>query len=340
MIPMPLAAIRSAVVTAPSRLHFGMFSFGQPMVRQFGGVGAMIDSPQVRVSIRPAESFDIAGLYCERARRFAETVLANLRIEKLVEPDSQPNALLEVHEAPREHVGLGLGTQLGLSIAAALCGALALTRPPAIELARLAGRGARSAIGTHGFDHGGLLVEAGKLEADTISPLIARIDLPTEWRFLLIVPRAASGLAGGDEQQAFERLPPVPPETTDRLLRETMLHMLPAAAAGDFAKFGASLYRFGHLAGSCFAAEQGSAFANERTAQIVEQLRRSGVAGAGQSSWGPTVFALCRNTNEAENRKTQVMSWLHQIESVGAETGYDCLIAAPYNRGAAVEIAR
>jgi beta-RFAP synthase len=177
------------------------------------------------------------------------------------------------------------------------------------------------------------LVEAGKLNADAISPLIARVELPAEWRFLLIIPRTASGLAGGDEQQAFARLPPVRPETTDRLLRETMLHMLPAAAAGDFAEFGASLYRFGHLAGSCFAAEQGGPFADERTSRLVEQLRRMGVAGAGQSSWGPTVFALSESQAAAEDLLKRVRPW------TDAEN-YDCLITPPSNEGAVVKILR
>jgi beta-RFAP synthase len=330
---MPLAAIRSTVVTAPSRLHFGMFSFGQPKVRQFGGVGAMVALPQLRVSIHPAEKFEVVGLHGERAPRFAETVLANLRNDKSIDGDVRLNGRLEIHQAPREHVGLGLGTQLGLSIAAAICASLGLTRPSAIELARLAGRGARSAIGTHGFDRGGLLVEAGKLNADMISPLIARIDLTADWRFLLIIPRAASGLAGGDEQLAFERLPPVRAETTDRLLRETILHMLPAAAAGDFAEFGASLYRFGHLAGSCFAAEQGGPFADERTARLVEELRRMGVAGAGQSSWGPTVFALCESQAAAEDLLQQVQRWPDAED-------YECLITPPSIEGAAVEVLR
>jgi beta-ribofuranosylaminobenzene 5'-phosphate synthase len=331
LMPMPLALVRSAVVTAPSRLHFGMFSFGQPAVRQFGGVGAMVDSPQLRLSIGPAEKFAVVGLHRERTRRFAETVLANLRNERTIDFDVPLNALLEVHQAPREHVGLGLGTQLGLSVAAAVCAALGLTRPSAIKLAGLAGRGARSAVGTHGFDQGGLLVEAGKLNSDTVSPLIARIDIPAEWRFLLIIPRTTSGLAGGDEQQAFERLPPVPPETTDRLLRETMLHMLPAAAAGDFVEFGASLYRFGHLAGSCFAAEQGGPFADERTAQIVAELRRIGVTGAGQSSWGPTIFALVESQTAAENLRQCLRTWTDAAD-------YECLIARPSNKGAVVEI--
>ncbi len=42
-------------VTTPSRLHFGMFSFGRAETRQFGGVGAMISAPGIRLTVRPAQ---------------------------------------------------------------------------------------------------------------------------------------------------------------------------------------------------------------------------------------------------------------------------------------------
>ena len=334
---MPLEPLRSVVVTAASRLHFGMFSFGQANVRQFGGVGVMIASPGVRVSFRPCEHFAVAGLHVERARRFSEMVIASLR-QKGAVAEGEPKGELNVERAPREHVGLGLGTQLGLSIAAAICAAYGLPKPPAEELAQLVGRGARSAIGTHGFDRGGLLVEAGKRTADEISPLLARLEIPAEWRFLLIMPTHKTGLAGSDEQSAFSGLPAVPLSTTDRLLREAMLHLLPAAATGDFGEFSASLYRFGHLAGSCFAAEQGGPFASQRTAELVARLRRIGIEGVGQSSWGPTVFAVCRSEDESRRLFFDVQACLADVNACGEADEYECLVTAPANHGATIEI--
>ena len=41
------------------------------------------------------------------------------------------------------------------------------------ELARLVGRGARSAVGAHGFALGGFLVEAGKLDVE-LQPFVLR----------------------------------------------------------------------------------------------------------------------------------------------------------------------
>jgi beta-RFAP synthase len=333
---MPLPPLRSVVVTAASRLHFGMFSFGQPGVRQFGGVGAMIASPGVRVSFRPNEQFAVTGLHAERARLYCEKIIASLlQSGRLPTSRGEPAGLFNVEQAPREHIGLGLGTQLGLSIAAAICAGYGLPRPPADMLAGLSGRAARSAIGTHGFERGGLLVEAGKQSPDEISPLLARLSLPPSWRFLLIMPKRESGLAGSDEQQAFSRLPAVPLETTDRLLRESMLYLLPAAASGDFAEFSASLYRFGHLAGSCFARQQGGPYSGKRTAALVAQLRHLGIEGVGQSSWGPSVFAVCQSGDQARRLLPEVQSFAAHI---GDANEYECLVTAPANQGATIDL--
>ena len=43
------------------------------------------------------------------------------------------------------------------------------------ELAHTAGRAKRSAVGLYGFLHGGLIVEAGRLPHDAVSPLVAAV---------------------------------------------------------------------------------------------------------------------------------------------------------------------
>ena len=58
MMPMPLAAIRSAVVTPPSRLHFGLWSLASPAGRQFGGVGAMVERPGLALVIEPGQRLE------------------------------------------------------------------------------------------------------------------------------------------------------------------------------------------------------------------------------------------------------------------------------------------
>ena len=39
----------------PSRLHFGLLSWGSKSARQFGGVGLMIDAPGLEIIAQPSE---------------------------------------------------------------------------------------------------------------------------------------------------------------------------------------------------------------------------------------------------------------------------------------------
>jgi len=322
------AAVR---VRTPSRLHFGMFSFGQPRMRQFGGAGAMLDRPGLELRITPAERFEVDGPSSPRVREFAEHVLRALNLR------AAPRCRLTVVAAPPEHVGLGSGTQLGLAVAAALNAFLGRPRLEPRDLARLAGRGKRSAIGTYGFAAGGMLVEAGKLlephrcdDAD-LSPLIARAELPAGWRFVLVCPRGERGLSGDAERDAFSALPPVPLEVTAALCHEIAVHLLPAAGDGRFEEFSESLYRYGHQAGLCFAARQGGAYASPRLAARVETIRGLGVRGAGQTSWGPTLFALLADQAAAE-------AFVERLRGRLPDDQLDLSIAAPDNRGARIEV--
>jgi len=160
-----------------------MMSFGVPGARSFGGVGVMLDRPGVHVRLRRAERFEARGLLAERAIRFARDCA------QLWSPAEA--CAIDVLAAPRSHVGLGSGTQLGLAVAA---GMRHLFRPPggdeppalphpaepdlqptdhdwvfetsdALEFARAVGRGRRSCVGVYGFSRGGLIVEAGRVVA-------------------------------------------------------------------------------------------------------------------------------------------------------------------------------
>jgi beta-RFAP synthase len=280
-------------VVAPSRLHFGMFSFGQAGTRQFGGAGVMIDKPGLKLRIAPAERFAAAGPHSSRVQSIVERLAESWRMESL------PACRVEVVAAPPDHVGLGTGTQLALSVTAGLQAFRG--RPPleAASLAGLSGRGQRSAIGTYGFLGGGFLVDSGKLAGETLAPLEHRIALPEAWRFVLICPRDQRGLSGAAEQAAFGRLPAVAAATSDALRREVATEMVPAARAGQFDRFSQSVWRFSRQAGLCFAAVQGGPFAGPRIDRWVEAIRAGGVEGVGQSSWGPLVFALVENVRSA-----------------------------------------
>jgi beta-RFAP synthase len=198
------------------------------------------------------------------------------------------------------------------------------------DLARSTGRGLRSAVGTYGFRHGGLIVDAGKEAGETLGKLSIRVSLPDSWRFVLVCPRDEQGLSGSSEAVAFDRLPPVPDEITRRLWSITNEQTLPAAERGDCNAFGEAVYQFGRLAGECFSAVQGGPFASEEVELIVESIRKFGVRGVGQSSWGPTVFAVVPSEDEARQL-------VECLEMQCGDDRFEVVVARVNNRGARIE---
>jgi beta-ribofuranosylaminobenzene 5'-phosphate synthase len=307
-------------VEAPSRLHFGLFSTGGGAGRQFGGVGAMIAKPGLRLQITSADKLKVLGPLADRIVEFARNWTAFHRLA------SPPPCQLQVLAAPPSHTGLGVGTQLGLSVATGLSAWLGLPMGSPEELAISVGRGQRSAVGTFGFALGGLIVERGKQPGERIAPLDTRIDLPAAWRFVLIRPQAVEGLSGRREQSAFACLPPVPANVSEELLAEVRERMVPAAALGDYGEFSSSIFRFGHRAGMCFASVQGGAYNGPRLTALVESVRAMGVRGVGQSSWGPTLFAVLADQATAED-------FVARFRGEHADREIELTIAPPNNSG-------
>ncbi len=190
----------------------------------------------------------------------------------------------------------------------------------------MTGRGRRSAVGCHGFQSGGLIFEYGSLPQDQLSPLLYWTEVPEEWRVILIAASRSPGLSGSDEAAAFGELPPVPIKVTERL-QQLAWAMLPNIERGDVESFGEAIYEYGRFAGECFASVQGGPYASAEIAACVETLRGLGVRGAGQSSWGPTVFAFAAN----EARANEIVA---QMRAIPAWREHAMRITRPDNRGA------
>jgi beta-ribofuranosylaminobenzene 5'-phosphate synthase len=324
-------------ITAPARLHFGLLSFGNKSVRQHGGAGVMIDEPALKLSISASVEQMVSapdpfliGRVKEIVARIQERIAMMIKSSSTyssVSSSSIPQFHLRIEQSPLSHVGLGSGTQLALSIAAAITKVYSIFPSSLEDLVRIAGRAERSSIGSYGFAQGGLIVESGKFAGDTLGPIIAQIDLPGEWRVVLIIPNSQPGLSGDEERAAFMNLPPVHHEITYRLTNELMMNLIPAAKTSDFENFSESLYRYGELAGSCFASVQGSSYANDQVARIVASLRDQGVRGVGQSSWGPLVFAWFKNQCAADEFVQRFADSHHGKEC-------DLRITKPTNHGA------
>ncbi len=281
-------------VRAPSRLHFGLLALHPAAPRQFGGVGVMVEQPALHLRLRAAQGVRVDGPLAARVLRYAETLLANRELNLPL-----PGVTIDVLSAPPEHVGLGSGTQLAVATARGLLALCAREDVTNQHLARLLGRGKRSAIGLNGFSTGGLLVDGGKTDEEGIAPVVARLPICPDWRFVLVTPRSLRGLHGPSEMQAFRHLPPMPLETTADLCHEVLLTLLPAVAEHDVVRFGQAVYALNRRVGECFAAAQGGVYAGPLLQEVVTFVRSQGIEGVGQSSWGPTLFAVTRDADEA-----------------------------------------
>jgi beta-RFAP synthase len=249
--------------------------------RHFGGVGLMVEEPGVVITARLSDTWLAEGPLAERALGFAKQFFLSL--------PTQDRFRLHIERCAPEHIGLGTGTQLGLAVAKAVALACGRQDMDALELARRVGRGKRSALGIHGFAHGGFLVEGGKRPNSGIAPLLVRTDFPADWKIVLIIPQGEAGCHGVVEDQAFLNLRS---DQTDVLCGLVLLGMLPALQEMELPAFGEALYEFNRRVGEMFRPIQGGIYSHPRSTAVVEFVRGKKISGVGQSSWGPAVFAI------------------------------------------------
>jgi len=280
----------AAEVFAPARLHLGFLDVSGTLGRDFGSLGLTIEGIGTRLKLSRASDRTDATPASERAARL---------LAALAERHSGLGPLqLTVHQSIPEHIGLGSGTQLELAIAAGVA-AIAGERVSARSLAERVERGERSGIGIGAFELGGFLVDGGKGPGEAVAPIIARAEFPEDWRVILVFDHERRGLFGEAEKAAFRALPPFPADAAARLCHLTLLRLLPGLAEAAFGPVAEAIGEISARVGDHFAPVQGGRFASPRVAQTLSWLRDAGLVGIGQSSWGPTGFALIPGEAEA-----------------------------------------
>jgi len=284
-------SIECVRVSVPARLHVGFVDLHGGLGRRYGSLGISLDTPQTRISLRRSATLAVSGPSAARARRCLESLIAHFRLDGGLE--------LDVESAIPEHVGLGSGTQLALATAVACCrlhGLDADTR----ELAGMLDRGLRSSVGIASFECGGVILDGGRGETDAPPPVLSRLPFPESWRVLLIFDDARQGLHGAAERDAFRRLPPFSADVAAHLCRVMLMVTLPALAESDLERFGAGLAELQRAIGDYFAPVQGGArYSSPIVAEALAWLESEGVGAIGQSSWGPTGFAILASERDA-----------------------------------------
>lgn len=290
-----LALIHAVEVNTSARLHMGFFDLSGGDSK-FGGLGLAIDAPCTQITIAKNQKriIDVSLTDAKSSENVSNIVKNLVKVFNLKQHFS-----LTINQVIPMHAGLGSGTQLALSIGAGLNQLFDLQLGVS-QIAAAAKRGVRSGIGIAAFKQGGFLVDAGKT-GNHLPAIAMRQTFPTDWRVLLVQDSAHVGVHGAVESQAFKTLKPAP----DSLRAMVFERMIPAMQCADLSAFGAYMADLQAYNGAYFAPIQGGCYASSDVAEVLTWLQENGVTCVGQSSWGPTGFAIVETVQEAERLQHQ-----------------------------------
>jgi len=308
----------------------GLIDLRGDLGRAFGSIGVGIQYPNVVLTAEESDRLVVEGEQAARFKAFAE------RFIKAV--DAKVKCKILVEKTIPMHIGLGSGTQSALAVAS-LISRINNLKVSVEEAAVLTGRASISSIGIGVFKHGGFIVDAGhkvdrwervKKERKSIAPIVFRHPFPKDWLFIVVVTEERRGLSGDEEKKAFDTLPTPRKEWTTDLCRLVHLNLIPALIERDIETFGKALTKIQVLTGKCFEKIQGGIFASRLAEESCKKMAEAGAKAVGQSSWGPTVYALAHGMKEAK----KIMLSLEPL--LGSEFEKRVFIAAADNRGARI----
>lgn len=279
-----ISSFTSAVeVKTFARLHMGFFDLNGSLGRRFGSIGSSINAPYTEIVATRHVDILVEGPGCERAKKLARSIINALQLDSGLH--------IKIKQAIPEHAGLGSGTQMSLAVGSAVSKLYGL-KLSVQQIANITSRGARSGIGLGTFDMGGVIVDGGRGAETLIPPVIAHVDFPKKWSILLIFDHSNQGVHGANEVAAFKSLPTFSESLAADLCRRVLMQALPALMETDLKSFGAAIKALQEATGDYFAPVQGGRYASPLVTEVLEYLEAEGVQCLGQSSWGPTGFAV------------------------------------------------
>ncbi|WP_456483302.1 beta-ribofuranosylaminobenzene 5'-phosphate synthase [Methanopyrus kandleri] len=320
-------------VRSVSRIHVTLIDLHGGLGRVDGSVGVTLEGPRIELDVEPTEEgveVNGEGEIAEKAERAARKVLDLYGIEGGIR--------IEVVRRYPEHVGLGSGTQTTLSAAVGTLEAHGVEGYDVRELADALGRGGTSGIGVAAFERGGFIVDGGhvfgpdgkeEFKPSAASgevppaPVISRLEVPEDWRFVLAIPEVERGAHGDREVDIFKRYCPVPARDVGEICRWILMVMLPAVVEDDPEDFGRAVDAIQDLGFK--RVEVGLQHPVIR--EMMEVARNAGAYGAGLSSFGPTVYAVCDSSSARD--VAQELEMYMREEGIGGEVS----VSEPRNEG-------
>ena len=269
------------------RIHLGIIDLDGGLGRIYGSIGLAIQEPKLILEAKISEKTVIEAP--AELKPIIMHVVSSLK----------HNAYINVINHLFLHKGLGATTQTILSTAAALSKLYQLNLD-VDNIAKMFGRGKISKIGIEAFKTGGFIINAPiRKNVDEISKTVMVQTFPEEWIVVLAIPKKDVGYSEEYEKKVFKKFPSPPSYYADRICRLILVKLIPALLDKELEEFGSALEEIQKLVGEQFKPIQGRVIASRKSQEILEQFRKYGLTGLGQSSWGPAVYGFTDSRKEA-----------------------------------------
>lgn len=291
----------SLIVKTGARLHFNSLLMNDVFGQGCGGVGVMLKEPNLLIKFTNNRKISLTGPkeWVDDAKKFTYTILRYLNIKSGIE--------IKITKYFPRHIGLGSGTQLGMSIGIGIA-ALFRKKLSFEDIAKLTKRAGVSGVGYYGFIYGGFIIDGGypmgkdKEKRDfsfhsTKPPcLVARYKFPKEWKILLIIPKNPEKYRLPDnENKFFKNITPVPLKE----VQELCLNSFPMSAFlqdKDYSGFIKALERLSKLGTKRAEVKLNEKYYKEIKFKLQKILYKE-IPFLGVSSLGPTMYSIILNNS-------------------------------------------
>ena len=306
-------------IIAPARLHFGFLELKNNQNNSFGGIGLTIDKFYTKIILKNNNKLQFKGFFLDKASYFIKNFCNKKKIK--------PNFFLNIEKYSPQHIGLGSGTQLALSIGNAIS-ILKDINLNVEQIAKIQNRGLRSKVGLKNFDHGGFLIDL-KIKKKLFNN-IEKVCFPEDWKIILIKD-SMQGLHGGNELTAFKKINEFKNKNNINLYNLTLMKLYPSLIENNFKEFSKAIYNIQNVMGKYFNIYQGGQFSSPKVSMVLNYLKKQKILGYGQTSWGPTGFIFFPNLKKANEMKRKLKTRFSSCKNL------EFIICSGKNSGANIQ---
>ncbi len=292
---------RALKIQANSRLHLGFINLNCPHKYSYGGIGVSINKYPTILSISKSSKF-ISNL---------SNKLNNQLLKYLKNNNLSMKIKIECHKSPIQHIGLGSGTQLKLSIEELISKYYGID-----GTINIFNRTHRSGIGFNSYKKGGFIIDCPKKNLKD-NYMIFRNTFPSSWKIILLFDCKKRGLYGKREKSFF--LPSHSNNLRKQLSDIVINEIIPSVLYKDFDIFAKGLTKFQKLNSSFYTSVQKSMYLSLDIAKVVKEISKLFNVGIGQSSWGPTSYIFVNSKKDLKD----ILPVLNQTISMYNNLSYD-----------------